>query len=95
MKRETAGEKWDRLKSQVQEGILNGYPNPQREGCPGPDAIRALAAKSANIDDDAIEADPQWQHVTHCSPCYRDYLEQFERVQLGQRPARSKVARTK
>lgn len=95
MKRETPAEKWDRLKSRVQEGILNGYPNQQRDGCPGPDVIRALAAKSANIDDDSIEADPQWEHVTHCSPCYAQYLEQFERVHVAQRASRGKVARTK
>ena len=80
MKEETPGEKWDRLKGQVQEGILNGYPNPRRDECPGAEVIHALAVRSANIDDDAIEDDPQWQHVTHCSPCYAEYLEAFKNV---------------
>lgn len=83
MKEETPGEKWDRLKGQVQEGILNGYPNPRRDECPGAEVIHALAVRSANIDDDAIEDDPQWQHVTHCSPCYGEYLAQFDRARAG------------
>ena len=90
MERETPGEKWDRLKDQIQEGILNGYLNPGREGCPGDATINELATRSANIDDDSIEDDPQWQHVTHCSPCYSQYLEQFARLR-----ARSHAAAVK
>jgi hypothetical protein len=80
MKHEAPSAKWDRLKGQVQQGILNGYPNTQREGCPGAEAIAALAVRSSNIDDEAIEDDPRWEHVTHCSPCYGEYLVQFDKV---------------
>ena len=85
MKRETPEQKWNRIQSQVQEGITKAYPNPERTGCPGHEGIVALAIRSANFDD-AIEDDPQWQHVTHCSPCYSEYLEEF-RKRRGAKPA--------
>ena len=79
MKQETPEEKWERLQSEVQEGILNGYPNPERRGCLDGDCIHALARRSAQFDD-TIEDDPNWKHVTHCSPCYAVYLEVFKNV---------------
>ena len=79
MKQETPEERWKRLQGEIQEGILNGYPNPDRRECPDTNGIRALAARSAQFDD-TIEDDPDWKHVTHCSPCYAEYLEAFERV---------------
>ena len=79
MKQETPQEKWDRLQSEIQEGILKGYPNPERRGCLDSDGIHALAQRSAQFDD-TIEDDPNWKHVTHCSPCYAEYLEAFKLV---------------
>ena len=77
----TPSEKWDRLQEQVQAGILNGYPNPERHGCLGNEAMIGLAMRSARLDN-SIEDDPQWKHVTHCSPCYGQYLELFQNVRL-------------
>jgi hypothetical protein len=81
MKEETPEEKWKRVQGQVQDGILNAYPNPERRGCPDDAGILALARRSAQFDD-TIEDDPQWKHVTHCSPCYAQYLETFKNVRL-------------
>jgi hypothetical protein len=81
----TPSEKWDRLQEQVQAGILNGYPNPERAGCPSSEAMMGLAMRSAKLDN-SIEDDPQWKHVTHCSPCYSQYLELFQNLRL-RRPA--------
>lgn len=78
---ETPSEKWDRLQGQVQAGILTGYPNPERIGCPGREIMMGLVMRSAKLDN-SIEDDPQWQHVTHCSPCYSLYLELFHNVRL-------------
>ena len=78
MKRETPEQKWNRIQRQIQEGITKGYPKPDRKGCLGHERIAALAIRSANFDD-SIEHDPQWQHVTHCSPCYSDYLDEVKR----------------
>lgn len=81
MGNETPSEKWDRLQGKVQDGILNGYPNPERYGCPTSEAMISLAMRSAKLDN-SIEDDPQWKHVTHCSPCYGWYLELFQNVRL-------------
>jgi hypothetical protein len=64
--------KYDRLKRKLQDSILSEYPNPERKGCPGDLALRELAKRSA---DEGVEADANWQHVTHCSECYREFLD--------------------
>ena len=63
--------KFDRLKKQLQDSILRDYPNPARKGCPGGAVLRELAAVPL---DEAIEDEPHWRHVTHCSECYREFL---------------------
>ena len=63
--------RFDRLKKQLQDSILRDYPNPERKGCPGAAVLRELAERPL---DDAVEGDPHWHHVTHCSECYRDFL---------------------
>jgi hypothetical protein len=83
MKREAPDKKWSRLQAQVQEGIAKAYPNPDRQGCPSQEVIVDLAKLSARFDD-SIEKNPQWQHVTHCSPCYTQYLEEFQ-IQRNQK----------
>jgi len=82
MKRQTPEEKWNRIQRQIQEGITKGYPNPDRKGCLGHAGILALASRSAKFDD-SIEDDPQWQHVTHCSLCYSEYLEEFRKQRVN------------
>jgi hypothetical protein len=82
MKRQAPEEKWNRIQKQIQESIRKGYPNPERKGCPGQAGIAALATRSAKFDD-SIEDDPQWQHVTHCSPCYNEYLDEFRKQRLS------------
>ena len=77
MKREAPDKKWDRLQAQVQESHAKAYPNPERKECPNQDVIVELAKRSA-LFDNSIEENPQWQHVTHCSPCYLRYLEEFQ-----------------
>ncbi len=63
--------KFDRLKKQLQDSILRDYPNPERKGCPGDDVLKELAERPL---DQAVEDDPHWHHVTHCSECYREFL---------------------
>jgi len=62
---------FDRLKKQLQDSILNDYPNPERTGCPGAAVLKELAARPL---DNSREGDPHWHHVTHCSECYREFL---------------------
>jgi hypothetical protein len=68
---ESPDARYERLKKQLQDAILNDYPNPERRGCPGDVIVKHLAERP--LDDD-LEGDPQWQHVTHCSECYREFL---------------------
>lgn len=62
---------YERLQRQFQEEILTKYPNPDRKGCPGGAALRSLAARPLT---EPFDRDPGWQHVTHCSECYREFL---------------------
>ena len=50
-----------------------GYPNPSRVGCPGQRAVGNLPRFTGDIK----ELDTQYnhEHVTHCSPCYRECLD--------------------
>lgn len=63
--------KYDRLKRQLQDTILKEYPNPQRKGCPGDEVVKRLAMRPL---DEPLEEDPNWHHLTHCSECYREFL---------------------
>jgi hypothetical protein len=63
---------FDRLKRQLQDSILRGYPNPERRGCPGARVLQELARRPL---DDNLESDSDWQHITHCSECYREFLD--------------------
>ena len=53
----------------VQQAILTGFPNPERKGCLDSTVLKALANRPRPIQDAA------WDHVTHCSPCYREFLD--------------------
>lgn len=77
--------KYDRLKRRLQESILSQYPNPERQGCPGGAVLHKLGAGPT---DESIETDPIWHHVTHCSECYREFLDfrlEFKRARKKRR----------
>ena len=54
-------------------------PNPTREGCPPRETLIALARRQVAI------GDPLWEHLSNCSPCFREMraIQQAE----GIRPA--------
>ena len=64
--------KYERVQRRLQQEILTKYPNPERKGCPGTIALQSLAARPLT---ETAEGDPVWEHVTHCSECYREFLE--------------------
>ena len=64
--------KYDRLKQKIQDSILTEYPNPERKGCPGSSVLEGVAF---GFSDERVESDSNWQHITHCSECYREFLE--------------------
>lgn len=63
----------------VQQAILTGFPNPERKGCPGSTVLEQLAMRPRPV------RDPAWEHVTHCSPCYREFLQFRAEVKRARR----------
>jgi hypothetical protein len=77
---ETPEQKYDRLRIAVQEAILRDYPNPERKGCPDNALVREVAGR------DELTKDVVWQHITHCSPCYAEFLklkEEWRQARAG------------
>jgi hypothetical protein len=64
--------KYDRLKRKLQDSILSQHPNPERKGCPEGTVLQFMAKRYS---DESIEGDENWHHVTHCSECYREFLD--------------------
>src|ERR1700749_2983797 len=80
---ETPEQKYNRIAAAVQQTILNNFPNPDRVGCPGDARVREVAARTAIVEDD------DWQHITHCSECYREFLAAKEELRRISRRART------
>lgn len=65
---------------EVDEILSNANPNPARAGCLTRVALSKLAQRATTLDD------PRWQHLLHCSPCYREFLalrEEYVRTTLS------------
>jgi hypothetical protein len=60
--------------------LLTEFPNPSRAGCPDSDILKKIASHEMPLS----EADRWLDHVTSCSPCYRD----FSQLQAGYRRRR-------
>jgi hypothetical protein len=59
----------DELKRVLQEAVLRNYPNPDRVGCPGSQVLKEVANRRLPFEDS------HWDHIYHCSPCYREFLD--------------------
>jgi hypothetical protein len=85
MKDDSADQIFEQFQDIVQQAILREFPNPERKGCPGTQTLRELANRPRPIRDSA------WEHVTHCSPCFREFLdlrtEAKQRLELERRRA--------
>lgn len=79
--------KYEQLQRRFQLEILSKYPNPERKGCPGNGVLKGLASRPIN---EPIEQDPSWQHVTHCSECYREFLG-FQSAIAGQKKRKERL----
>lgn len=73
--------------------LLNGFPNPERQGCPPSEVIQALGNRELGHDH------PAWQHIWNCSPCYGEFkalrdarLARVEGAQRRQRTRRRFIA---
>lgn len=67
---ESQQEAFERVQKLLEEAILRDYPNPERIGCPGTDALKRIA-----FEDVPPTSDPAWQHTIRCAPCYTEFLQ--------------------
>jgi hypothetical protein len=58
-------------------GLLREFPNPDRIGCPGSEILRGLAFRTVPL----AQAERWLEHLTSCSPCYRDFSQFREAYQ--------------
>jgi hypothetical protein len=66
---DSADQIFEDLQDIVQQAILREFPNPERKDCPGAGPLGELANRPRPT------RDAVWEHVTHCSPCYREFLD--------------------
>ncbi len=85
MQDESAEQTFNKAKEILQDAILRDYPNPERRGCPGTEVLKRLASS-----DLPQTSDPAWHHVTHCSPCYGEFLAFREEVRAARRRVRQR-----
>jgi hypothetical protein len=52
-------------------GLSGEFPNPQRVGCPGPAILKSIALHKLPLS----EAEPWLDHLSSCSPCFREFSE--------------------
>jgi len=69
-----------RILDALGRGLLKEFPNPDRAGCPGSDVLSRIASHAMPL----AEAEKWLDHLTSCSPCYRDFSE----LQAGYRHRR-------
>ncbi len=69
-----------RILDALGRGLLKEFPNPDRAGCPGADVLKRIASHKLPL----TEAEKWLDHLTSCSPCYRDFTE----LQAGYRQRR-------
>jgi hypothetical protein len=69
-----------RILDALGRGLLREFPNPDRTGCPGSAVLKRIASHEMPL----AEAEKWLDHLTSCSPCYRDFTE----LQAGYRHRR-------
>ena len=84
---ESADQIFEELQDIVQQAILREFPNPERNGCPGQVSLRELANRPRPT------RDAVWEHVTHCSPCYQEFLDLRNQVKAQLERQRRAVLR--
>src|SRR5579883_3187353 len=84
---ESADQIFEELQDIVQQAILREFPNPERKGCSGTESLRQLANRPRPT------RDAVWEHVTHCSPCYQEFLDLRTQVKIQLERRRRSVLR--
>jgi hypothetical protein len=68
--------------------LLKEFPNPERVGCPGAEVISGIASKRMPLS----QAETYLDHLTSCSPCYRDFSQLREAYRRRRRQLMFAVA---
>lgn len=68
-----AGPTEEQFKEMLQQGVLKHYPNPERKGCLDSMTLQDIAQQRLPHEDE------RWGHISHCSPCYREFLDNRNR----------------
>ena len=76
----------EEVKYVLQQAILRNYPNPERKGCPGSPALKRAAEQRLPFEDS------DWEHTSHCFPCYSEFLE-YRHEFLDQTPRAKRRSR--
>jgi hypothetical protein len=79
MAEETPKEKYERLQRVIQSEILTAYPNPTRKDCLGDAVVKQVAERKE------VTTDEPWEHITHCSPCYAEFLAYKDSFRDGEK----------
>ena len=58
-----------RLLEAATDYVKSGFPNPERLGCPGSEALKSIAGRHLNFP----EAEDIVDHIATCSPCFLEY----------------------
>ena len=70
MMRDKLSRREDRaLLKALRELARTRFPNPDRKNCPGSPVLHAIATKRISM------LDPAHEHVTRCSPCFRELMD--------------------
>jgi hypothetical protein len=61
----------ERVLKVLGRGLLEEFPNPTRTGCPPAAVLKSIASHEMPL----VEAEKWLDHLTSCSPCYRDFCQ--------------------
>ncbi len=77
-----------RILDALGRGLLHEFPNPERVGCPASTVLKEIAFHEMPL----AQAEPWLDHLTSCSPCYRDFCRLREAAALRRKRALVAVA---
>jgi hypothetical protein len=86
MRGESAKQKFERLRGQIQNLMLTAYPNPARRGCPGQPAVEEIARRATA--EEMMQGETVFEHIMRCSPCYGEFLAARQRLRGPREPAK-------
>src|SRR5271157_4134982 len=70
------------------QGLSREFPNPQRVGCPDSAVLRGIAFRKLRLP----EVDRWLEHLSSCSPCYREFTELRKKAASQRRRTQAWIA---